>query len=147
MISHQTSEPDARPHESLMRRAVSAAAKAAGCRQPAEVSLVLTGDESIRLLNRDYRGIDQPTDVLSFAQEEGVGFPLPPDQPRLLGDVIVSLETTFSQAAKRGVTSERELAWVVCHGVLHLLGYDHQTDQELSEMQALEAKALGELGW
>ncbi len=117
-----------------------------------EVSVLLTGDEKIRILNRDYRSKDQPTDVLSFAQEEGEECLLPPGYPRFLGDLVISTETVRGQAKSNGVTYDRELAWALCHGALHLLGFDHQDDEEEAEMRGLERSALGRLpegafGW
>lgn len=110
----------------------------------AEVSLHLTDDAGIRALNRTYRHIDAPTDVLSF----GLG-PEDGDAPGgvvLLGDVIVSLERAREQAHEYGHSFEREVAFLVVHGVLHLLGYDHETDAERAEMRAREEAVLAELG-
>ncbi|GMU51168.1 MAG: hypothetical protein AMXMBFR33_03140 [Candidatus Xenobia bacterium] len=120
------------------------AAEEGGCPGPAEISLTLTDDPSIHQLNRDYRGKDAPTDVLAFAQESS------PGPTRVLGDVIVSLETARRQAAHQGCTLRREVAWLICHGVLHLLGYDHRDDTELAAMRkreraVLERLALGPL--
>jgi len=97
-------------------------------------------------LNRDYRGQEKTTDVLSFAFEEGSTVPLPPGLPRVLGDIVLSLETLQRQAQKNGVTQPRETAWALCHGVLHLLGYDHQTDEEDAAMRAREQQVLNSLG-
>ncbi|MCA9791234.1 MAG: rRNA maturation RNase YbeY [Candidatus Eremiobacteraeota bacterium] len=144
VISHQVEE-SSEVRESLLRQAATVAARVGGCREEAELSLVIADDPTIRQLNRDYRGIDKATDVLSFAQDEGPAFPQ--SGIRLLGDVIVSLETVRNQAARNAVSFERELAWVVCHGVLHLLGYDHQDDEEHAEMVSLESQALRELGF
>ncbi|MGE0489141.1 MAG: rRNA maturation RNase YbeY [Vulcanimicrobiota bacterium] len=144
VITHQVEE-SSEVRESLLLQAATVAARVGGCREEAELSLVMADDEIIRELNRDYRGIDKATDVLSFAQDEGPAFPQ--SGLRLLGDVIVSIDTVRRQAASNGVAFERELAWVVCHGVLHLLGYDHQNDEEHAQMVALENQALQELGF
>lgn len=111
-----------------------------------EVSLTLTDDARVHALNRDYRGIDRPTDVLAFALTEGE-HPAPtlPGEPRLLGDVILSLDTAERQAREGGVSLAREVAWLICHGVLHLLGHDHQTPRELEAMRSLEERALARL--
>lgn len=117
----------------------------AGCHEPCEVSVVLTDDAKIHELNRDYRGIDKPTDVLSFALEDEPTVALPPGFPRMLGDVIVSLETVRRQAAEHSKTYPSECAWALCHGLLHLLGYDHNSDEEEDAMRAKEQQALAGL--
>lgn len=101
------------------------------------VTVVLCGDAMIRSLNREYRGLDKPTDVLSFSQDDTTetgnrpddrpDMPVSsPDEENLLGDVIVSLETARRQAEHYKVSEEEELARLVIHGTLHLLGYDHE---------------------
>ena len=85
-------------------------------------------------LNRDYRGKDRPTDVLAFAMSEGEGGGLHPD---LLGDVVISLETAARQASERRKTIASEVDFLLAHGLLHLLGYDHQTDEEERRMNAM----------
>ena len=113
---------------------------------PAEVSLVITGQDTVRQLNRDYRDRDEPTDVLSFALTETRGrkrkFALPPDGVLRLGDVIISYPRAATQAAERGDPTDREVALLVVHGVLHLLGYDHMKPDEEKIMQAKERAAL-----
>jgi len=94
----------------------------------AEVSLLLCNDSLIRELNGRYRGIDSATDVLSFPQ----------DAPRLLGDVVISVETAERQASEYGVTVQEEVERLLAHGVLHLLGYDHESETEAEVMQAKE---------
>lgn len=103
-----------------------------------EVSVLLTDDNDIRNLNRDYRKIDKPTDVLAFAMREGEDNSV---NPNLLGDLVISLETAARQAATANeglsVTSssiETEVAMLTIHGALHLLGYDHQTQDETTTM-------------
>jgi len=108
----------------------------------AELSIVLCDDSFIHPLNRDYRGKDAPTDVLSFAQREGEG--ADPDDP-VLGDVIISVETAARQAEERGHTLARELRVLLVHGILHLLGYDHIEDDEAEEMEARERSLLARL--
>lgn len=104
------------------------------------VNVLVTGDERVHGLNRDYRGLDQPTDVLSFSQIEGSGDFVPAPSGRLaLGDVVISLETARRQA--RGSVDE-ELRHLAVHGALHLLGYDHQTDDDEIQMNALAREAL-----
>ena len=102
-----------------------------------EVSVLLTDDADIRQLNRDYRGIDAPTDVLAFAMREGEDGNL---NPNLLGDLVISLETAARQATTKDNLSqtcgnlETEAALLAVHGMLHLLGYDHQTPKEATIM-------------
>lgn len=105
----------------------------------AELSVVVADDAAIHELNRDYRGVDRPTDVLSFAQREGPG--ADPDDP-ILGDVIISLDTAAHQAAARGHGLAQEVRILLVHGFLHLLGFDHETDEQRAEMASAEAAAL-----
>jgi probable rRNA maturation factor len=100
--------------------------------------VVLCDDAYIYPLNRDYRGKDKATDVLSFAQREGE-FALAND---ILGDVIISIETAQRQAQERGHTVEKEIRILLIHGILHLLGYDHIEDDEAEEMEAEERSIL-----
>ena len=123
----------------------------------AEVSLVLTDDEEIRELNRDYRGVDSPTDVLSFPLiiANQVGVVLQPNQfprrdgvhcePIALGDVVISLERPRAQAEEYGHSLSRELAFLTVHGILHLLGYDHETEALARTMRAKEEAILTSL--
>ncbi len=108
----------------------------------AELSVVLADDEAIHDLNRDFRGVDRPTDVLSFAQREGPG--ANPDDP-ILGDVVISLDTAARQAVCRGHGLAQEVRILLVHGFLHLLGFDHETDEQRSEMAAEEAAVLAGL--
>lgn len=114
-----------------------------------EVSLTLTDDEGIRVLNRDYRRLDQPTDVLSFPlleefgdEPEVVGAP----QDYLLGDIVISLERAVSQAADFGHSLQREVGFLFVHGLLHLLGYDHDTAEGEEDMRSREEATLQRLG-
>lgn len=108
----------------------------------AELSVVICTDAFIQPLNRDYRGLDKPTDVLSFSQREGEE--ADPDDP-MLGDVIISLDTAQRQAQERGHGLAVEVRVLLVHGILHLLGYDHEVDAEAEEMEALERDVLAEL--
>ncbi|MDK2855812.1 MAG: putative rRNA maturation factor [Bacillota bacterium] len=115
----------------------------------AEVSVTLVDDARIQELNRTYRGLDEPTDVLSFALREGEdSFTLPPDAgiPELLGDVVISLPRARSQAAEYGHSLERELGYLLTHGILHLLGYDHETEEAAAVMRAKEEEVLAAVG-
>lgn len=137
--------------EGLCRRVVAAtleeeAEAAAGLcgGRAAEVSVLLTGDATIRALNRDYRGKDAPTNVLSFPTEGD----LPPgaEGPALLGDVAVAFETTRREAEAEGKPLHHHLTHLLVHGTLHLLGYDHEEEGEAEAMEAREVAILARLG-
>ncbi|MEE8409113.1 MAG: rRNA maturation RNase YbeY [Myxococcota bacterium] len=109
----------------------------------ADLSIVITDDASIRELNETWRGRDEATDVLSFSQLEGEG-PGPLGGRRVLGDVVISIETASSQAETAGHSLDEEVQRLLVHGVLHLVGYDHERgDAEARRMQAEERRLLG----
>lgn len=145
-------EPDV---EAIVRRALAAAAHAlpgtAG-----EIAVVLTDDAAIRALNRDWRGIDKPTNVLSFpapkppvapqgASPSGQGLSGQDRAPALLGDVVIAYETVAREAAAEGKPFSHHLAHLAVHGFLHLLGYDHESDAAARDMERLEARILARL--
>lgn len=103
----------------------------------AELSLLILDNAGIQQINRDYLQRDWPTNVISFAMQEGVGSGV---QPSLLGDVVISAERAAADAEEAGVPFEHELVFLLLHGVLHLLGYDHErgTEQQAEEMEARE---------
>ena len=108
-----------------------------------EIGVVLADDALVRDLNRDWRGIDAPTDVLSFGAEE----PDPaPGAPRLLGDVVVALGVAARDAEADGVSLRNHLSHLIVHGVFHLLGYDHEDDMQAECMEARETDVLRDLG-
>ena len=132
--------------------------------EPAQVGLVVTDDKTVQELNRQFRGLDEVTDVLSFSashsghwegdpQEsaealpesvasEELNFVLPPGEPSPLGEVIISFPQTIRQAQERNGPVEQELALLIIHGVLHLVGYDHMEPEDEAQMQAKELSAL-----
>ena len=110
-----------------------------------EISILLTDDAQVRQLNRDYRHKDNPTNVLSFPALDD-DTPIPPEGPVLLGDVIIARETTEREAFEESKSLKHHLSHLVVHGVLHLLGYDHDEDDEAEEMESLERSILGALG-
>jgi probable rRNA maturation factor len=120
--------------------------KAEGVAPPYEVSLVFTNSEKVRQLNRDYRGVDEPTDVLAFSMLPQKGadssFALPPDGVTRLGEVIISYPQAAEQAKEQGHSPQRELALLVIHGILHLLGYDHEEPEKESRMRERERELL-----
>lgn len=116
--------------------------------EEAEVSLTLVDDARIHELNRDYRGVDRPTDVLSFAlQEETEDEPDILDyEDHLLGDIIISVERARAQAADYGHSFEREVVYLAVHGALHLLGYDHIEEEDKEEMRRQEEAVMSQIG-
>lgn len=111
---------------------------------PAELSVLLTDDSQIQQLNRDYRGVDSPTDVLSFPA--GDDMPPIPDLPRYLGDIAVSVPFAERQAAASGHALLAELQLLLVHGVLHLLGHDHAEAEEKETMWAAQTAVMTQLG-
>lgn len=110
----------------------------------ASLSVCITDDATIEHLNRTYAGEDAPTDVLSFSQEEGEPFPSPV-KGRLLGEVVISLPTAEKQGREKGRPLEMELAHLLVHGILHLLGYDHASSEQERAMRAREEEALARI--
>jgi len=120
--------------------------KAEGVVPPYEVGLVFTDSEAVKQLNRDYRGMDETTDVLAFymlpRKEVDDSFALPPDGVTRLGEVIISYPQAIEQAREQGHSTEKELALLIIHGVLHLLGYDHEEPEEEAKMRTREKELL-----
>lgn len=140
------------PCEDLAHKAARAAVRHVSGRtgdRPAaaasEVSVVLSSDLLVRRLNRDYRGRDEPTNVLSFAELDAPASACNAG-PHLLGDVILARETIAKEARDQGKSLADHLAHLVVHGVLHLLGHDHQDPREAEAMEALERDILQGLG-
>jgi probable rRNA maturation factor len=113
--------------------------------QGAALALVITDDKALRALNRAYLGIDAPTDVLSFGGE-APDFVSAPDAEPYLGDVVISYPRAQAQAAAAGHSVDAELALLVIHGVLHLLGYDHIRPDDKAVMREQQSHILAELG-
>ena len=113
-----------------------------------EFSIVLADDTTIQTLNRDYRGKDTPTNVLSFAalDAEEETFTAPADEPWPVGDVILAYETIEKEALEQNKSLRSHLAHLVAHGTLHLLGYDHEDSHEAEVMESLEVKILKKYG-
>ena len=112
-----------------------------------EISVVLADDETVHALNRQYRGIDKPTNVLSFPIE---AVPIADSEagsaaPVLLGDVVLGFETVKNEAALAGKPLTHHVSHLIVHGVLHLLGYDHETDHDAAEMEPMETAILARL--
>ena len=144
---------------SWLRGVAAGAVKNLGLGEPCQLSLVITDDDTVRGLNRDYRGLDEITDVLSFStaheghwQGDGApsaptgddGFVYPEDEPMPIGEVIISYPQVVRQA--KDEDSKKELALLVVHGILHLVGYDHAESDEEAVMWAKQDEVLSGLG-
>jgi probable rRNA maturation factor len=124
--------------KSLVRRAIKEAAAAVSTSE-AELAIVLTNDSAIRLLNRDWRGTDAATNVLSFPAQGGGG------EPSHIGDIVLAYETLAREARDEGKPFAHHVAHLTVHGFLHLKGYDHQRSKDADEMEKLERKILRRL--
>ena len=117
--------------------------------QPIELSIRLTSDAEVRVLNRDYRGKDKPTNVLSFPMLERVELEIlsADGPPEMLGDIALAHETCLREAGEKGITLEAHATHLIVHGLLHLAGHDHvDSDQQAEAMEALETRILAKLG-
>jgi probable rRNA maturation factor len=137
-------EPNA---ETIIQRAIAAAAEEVDDDVgEAEIAVMLTDDPGIRTLNSNWRGIDKPTNVLSFPALQPEGARKPGDAPRMLGDIAIAYETTRREADAEGKPFEHHLSHLAIHGFLHLIGYDHENDADAEEMESLETEILEQLG-
>jgi probable rRNA maturation factor len=131
--------------EEIAQRAAAAAGSAEGVPGSAEVSIVLSDDVQVHVLNREHRGVDKPTNVLAFpapaaaAARPGAG-------PAFLGDIILAFETVKREAEGQNKPFANHMSHLIVHGTLHLLGYDHQDDRDAARMEAEETAILGRLG-
>jgi probable rRNA maturation factor len=116
--------------------------------RPVELSVRLTSDDEVRALNAEWRGKDQPTNVLSFplAGEEELGAADGDGPELMLGDIVLARGTCEREAAEKSIPVERHAAHLLVHGTLHLLGYDHQDDDQAADMESRETQALASLG-
>jgi probable rRNA maturation factor len=142
------SEPDA---EAVIQRAVATAAEIvdSGLHADlgeAELAVMLTDDSGIRTLNNNWRGIDKPTNVLSFPALPPTGGGGPDDAPRMLGDIAIAYQTTRAEADDEQKPFDHHLSHLAVHGFLHLIGYDHEKDDDAEAMEALETEILAQLG-
>jgi len=136
-------EPEA---EAVIHRAIIAAAEMADADTgEAELAVMLTDDGGIRTLNSNWRGIDKPTNVLSFPALQPVG-EVPDDMPRMLGDIAIAYETTRREADQEDKPFDHHLSHLAVHGFLHLIGYDHEKDDDAEAMETLEREILAQLG-
>lgn len=132
----------------LVKKVLTYVAEQEGIEKDAELSISFVSDEEIQEINRTYRGKDQPTDVISFAmQEQGEGeIQIVGEEFVILGDIIISMDRTKEQADEYGHSFERELAFLATHGLLHLIGYDHMTEEDEKEMFAKQEMYLQAVG-
>ncbi|MGP1394071.1 MAG: rRNA maturation RNase YbeY [Inquilinaceae bacterium] len=157
LLAAAGSDPLARDLDIVARTAL---ADASGPSGALEIGVLLTDDRAVRDLNRAYRGVDRPTNVLSFPMAGPmIGPPLtestattdpsppaPPEAPIMLGDIAMAFETVAAEARTEGKTPRDHLYHLLVHGVLHLLGYDHETDQDAERMERLEARIVARFG-
>ena len=137
-----TAEPIPKLYETLMKRVIRKAVESEYPRHKFEVGVTVCGDAEIRELNREHRGVDSPTDVLSFPMLEcGT-----PGVLTMLGDIVISRDTAYRQAEEYGHSPKREFCFLAAHSALHLLGYDHETAPEREAMEAKQREILDELG-
>jgi probable rRNA maturation factor len=137
-------EPDA---EAVIHRAIEAAADIADADvADAELAIMLTDDAGIRTLNANWRGMDKPTNVLSFPALQPEGNSGEDDAPRMLGDIAIAYETTRREADDEQKPFDHHLSHLAVHGFLHLIGYDHENDDDAEDMESLEREILGSLG-
>jgi len=129
----------------LLRRITAAALRREGVEGEVALSVVITDDEAVRELNRQFRDVDAPTDVLAFGSGKEGDFVTAPGEPVYLGDVVISYPLAVAQAEEYGHSIERELALLAVHGVLHLLGYDHVDEAEKTEMWTRQNEILESL--
>jgi len=128
-------------YEALFNEIIEATFKMLAVEDACELSCIIIDDKEIHRINREYRQIDRPTDVISFAYEDAECFELE-GMPRQLGDIFISLDKAKEQAESYGHSFKREFCFLFTHGLLHLLGYDHMQEEEAKEMFALQEKIL-----
>jgi probable rRNA maturation factor len=132
-----------------VERLINFAAGKLSVEQHSEVSITFVTNDRIQEINREYRAKDAPTDVISFAMEElgeGEVEMVGGNMPRILGDIIISVPKAEEQAKEYGHTFDRELGFLALHGFLHLMGYDHMTQEEEKEMFTLQKEILNDYG-
>ncbi len=140
--SHEGAEPDA----AWFRSVAADTLLAESVLPPYEVGIILSDQETVHAMNRRYRNVDAPTDVIAFYTEAPPGaadaFVLPDDGVRRLGDLVISYPQAVEQAREQGHSTQRELSLLVIHGMLHLLGYDHEDAADAARMRGREAELL-----
>lgn len=146
-------------YEALIEKVVEEALDAEGCPYEIELNIILTDNKEIQAINKEYREVDAPTDVLSFPlvaysspsdfshlEEAADDYFNPETGELLLGDIILSVEKVMGQAVEYGHSEERELGFLIAHSMLHLFGYDHMEEDERTVMEEKQKIILGSLG-
>ncbi len=134
------------PLATMLNKAINEAVRLSDGSEEAEVSLLLVDNQRIHALNLEYRGVDRPTDVLSFAlQEEMEEEPEIEEEDEMLGDIVISVERARDQAQEYGHSFEREIVYLAVHGTLHLLGFDHEEENDKQEMRSKEEEVMSKL--
>lgn len=148
LIGNQQKENLSGKIEDIIYRTGAKAAEVFTLEENTEISVTFVDDAQIQELNRDYRGLECPTDVLSFAFDEAEDpcGQLPEGEPHLLGEIVISLERARMQAEDYGHPLERETGYLFIHGLLHLLGFDHDTEDRTTEMRQYEENILALVG-
>ncbi|MDD3252308.1 MAG: rRNA maturation RNase YbeY [Lachnospiraceae bacterium] len=159
-IEYETDKELKIPYEKIVNDIVPAALYYEQCPYEAEVNVILTDNDAIQEINRDYRQIDAPTDVLSFpmidfeqesnfdhVEEQVEDYFNPETGELILGDIIISVEKVIEQAEQFGHSQERELAFLVAHSMLHLCGYDHMEEDERERMEQRQREILEKEGY
>lgn len=157
-ITFETDNPFSFEAEALIHQVAEAVLQSENCPYDAEIDILLTDNASIREINAEQRGIDAPTDVLSFpaveyetpgripSPEEDPSLYLPEDGSLFLGDMVISVDKVREQAKEYGHSERRELAFLTAHSCFHLLGYDHETEEDMHQMETRQEAVLKSLG-
>ena len=123
--------------EKIVEKSIEAALKEIEFTEDYEVSVSFVGDEEIHELNRDYRGVDRTTDVLSFPMED--------EFTNMLGDIVININKVIEQAKEYGHSEKREISYLTVHSTLHLMGFDHKEEEDKKEMRAVEDRVMEKL--
>lgn len=123
--------------EKIVEKSIEAALKEIEFTEDYEVSVSFVGDEEIHELNRDYRGVDRTTDVLSF--------PMDDEFTNMLGDIVININKVIEQAKEYGHSEKREISYLTVHSTLHLMGFDHEEEEDKKEMRAVEDRVMEKL--
>lgn len=123
--------------ENIVEKSIEAALKEIEFTDDYEVSVSFVGDEEIHELNRDYRGVDRTTDVLSF--------PMDDEFTNMLGDIVININKVIDQAKEYGHSEKREISYLTVHSTLHLMGFDHEEEEDKKEMRAVEDRVMEKL--
>ncbi|NLD17419.1 MAG: rRNA maturation RNase YbeY [Tissierellia bacterium] len=141
ILSNETEEELKENYESIINIAINKVGEIMELKGDWEVSVSIVNPEEIRMLNSEYRGVDEITDVLSFPLDFDVDVPM-----KMLGDIVINLEKIKSQALEFNHSEERELSYLTVHSMLHLLGFDHIDEEDRVEMRKKENEIMEELG-